>query len=270
MRIFYSILSLCLFILLIGFSSSMPEPRNPPTGYTGAPGEQTCQNRDCHGGGNYPGSVEIIGIPDTILANTEYEITILNKSDSAVRTGFQLTVIDDDLKFTGTLSTIMGETVNIAKDPGTQRTYARQGNAKFFNAGQASWKFKWTAPASLPTDSLSFYYVGLMANGDGGKTADNVIANKKRYYFKVPVATEDEKPNSADVQFLQTSNFIMITGKDAEQISSFQLISLSGTTIHQANSNEIKLIPVSHLNSGLYIIQYKFREKLFSKKIIIN
>lgn len=270
MRAYYSILAISLFVLFIGFGSSMPEPRNPPTGFTGAPGELTCQNKDCHGGGNFTGSVELLGIPDTILANTSYEISVLLKSDTAVRTGFQLTVIDDDLKFTGTLSTIMGETVNVAKDNVTQRTYARQSAAKFFNAGEAKWRFNWTAPATLPTDSLSFYFVGLMANGDGEKTKDNVIANKKRFYFKVPVGTEDEQLKNADVQFIQTSNFITITGTDAGQISSLRLLSLNGTTSHLMISNDLNIIPISHLKSGLYIVQYQFREKLFSKKIIIN
>lgn len=252
-------------------SSSLPEPQNPPVANTGAPGETTCQQSDCHSGGKFPGTVTIMGVPDTVIAGTSYQVTILCKSDSALRTGFQATVLNSNLAFTGTFSTIAGQSVNIGKDNKTQRSYARQSAAKFFDAnGEVAWKFNWKAPASLPSDSLTFYFVGLMANGNGNKTGDNVIVNKKTFKFQMPVATENTAQSEADVIIYHTGNRLFVTGADAGLVQLAWISDLNGRKIAQLDHQEVANLSDQNIFPGLYLVHYTLRGKTYTRKIFLN
>ena len=68
--------------VLIGGIVLLANSANPPDARTGAPGEGTCAGT-CHSGGNQSGSLELLGLPDVIKADTTYELTFrVNSSDS--------------------------------------------------------------------------------------------------------------------------------------------------------------------------------------------
>ncbi|HEX5625475.1 MAG TPA: choice-of-anchor V domain-containing protein, partial [Saprospiraceae bacterium] len=182
------LLSTALIGLIFLLGGAMPEPRNPPTANTGAPGETSCMLSNCHVGGSFTGTVSLSGLPDTVLADQSYEITLFNRSNS-VRSGFQMTVLDATNKFTGAFTG--NAEVNVARDNGNSRTYARHALAKFLFNGEASWKFNWKAPASVLNDSMVFYFSSMCGNGDGNRTGDNSIKSSKRVIFKLPSASDD-------------------------------------------------------------------------------
>ncbi len=267
-NIYFSFLACFAYVVL---SSSLPEPQNPPVANTGAPGETTCQQSDCHSGGNFPGSVTIMGVPDTVIAGTTYEVSILCKSDSAIRTGFQATVLNSNQVFTGTFSTIAGQSVNIGRDNKTQRSYARQSAAKFFDAnGEVIWKFNWKAPASLPSDSLTFYFAGLMANGNGNKTGDNVKVNKKTFKFQMPVATENSTSSEADVLIYSAGNRLLVAGPDAQLVQLTGLTDLNGRSVVQWNENETPDVSSKFIFPGVYLANYLFRGKPHYQKLFLK
>ncbi|MBK8955090.1 MAG: T9SS type A sorting domain-containing protein [Saprospiraceae bacterium] len=266
--------SLYLFIAIFFFcvfNASVPEPSNPPTANTGAPGETTCQQNNCHGGGNYTGTSELVGLPDTIIANTTYEVTILNKSDTAIRTGFQLTALDDGHAFVGTLTEIPNERVNVARDNVTKRFYARQLQAKFFNVnGEAAWKFQYTAPSSVPNDSIIFYYTALLANGNGDRLGDNVLKLKKTYHFRLPVANDNSTELLRDIQVFNNGAEIIFLGNQNAIIHSIFMNDVNGKLILQKDQIERNQLATGKLATGIYFLNFKVEDKKFSKKIYIN
>ncbi|MBK9107473.1 MAG: T9SS type A sorting domain-containing protein [Saprospiraceae bacterium] len=266
--------SLYFFIALFFFSlfnSSVPEPSNPPTANTGAPGETTCQQNNCHGGGNYTGTAVLVGLPDTLEANKTYEVTILNQSDSAIRTGFQLTALDDGFASVGTLAEIPNERVNVARDNVTRRFYARHLQARFFDVnGEARWKFNYTAPASVANDSIIFYFTALLANGNGDRIGDNVIKVRKSYAFKMPVANEELDKNAFDFNIFSNGNEIVFLGTHTGSVHSVSLNDINGNLILQQHQLERNVLLIGKLPSGIYLVHFKVAQYKITKKIYIH
>ena len=253
-----------LFILFLS-TSSMPNPQNPPTANSGAPGETTCMISGCHSGGNFTGTVDITGVPDTVFANQTYDVTITNKSN-AVRSGFELTVLDTLNKFTGTL--ITGTNVSIAKDNSNGRTYARHSAALFLSNGEASWSFQWKAPASASSQSLIFYFVSMCADGNGNNTKDNSIKNTKRVIFQLPVANNDLNSINETSISIQDAKLIIhdAQNRKAEDVL---LTNLNGIILFQSGnlpSNSFDIVNSAH---GIYLLHFKFGHELHAEKVII-
>lgn len=231
------------------FVNSLPEPRNPPLGNTGAPGETTCMPSGCHSGGSFTGTVSISGIPDTVLADQVYNLTLTNSSD-ALRSGFQLTSLDINNKFTGTLT---GNTeVNVSKDNTTGRTYARQALAKNFNSGQVNWTFKWKAPASVTDNKLTFYFTGMLANGDGDKSKDNTVKSLKTVVFQIPTSTQDAVNPFEQFKAVQLANTLLILGLENPSNYKYELTALNGQQIQSGTLEST--ISLQTLVEGVYLL----------------
>ncbi len=166
MKINYSILFLFLAsIAIFSFSS------NPPNGRTGAPGEGTCAG--CHtppGSTSLNGSMDITGLPNTVLAGSTYTVTVTvnNPALNAVRAGFQMVAIDESNANTGTLSNPSANST-IASSGG--KDYHEHAPAVAFGGNPSvSWTVEWTAPDNgtyADGDSLFLYGSSIIGNGSG-------------------------------------------------------------------------------------------------------
>lgn len=260
--IFIPVSSLFLF-----FTSSMPEPINPPTGNTAAPGETACMLSGCHSGGTFTGTVNIIGVPDTVAPNQTYSITLTNKSN-AVRSGFQLTVLDGTNKFAGTL--IKGTGVNIAKDNSFGRTYARQEIPKFLVNGEASWSFEWIAPATVADANLTFYFTSMCANGDGNNGKDNSIKNTRKVFFDMLLSNDDPTKSQSSVCITTSEGNLIIHDQLGRTATQIHILSLSGDLLFQSNVTPTNSVDIPDLNQGIYLVQFKLGEQMLLRKIFIQ
>ncbi len=242
------------------------DPNNPPTGKTGAPGETTCAQSNCHTGGTFAGTVSISGIPDTVVANQSYSITLTNTSN-AVKAGFQLTCLDASNAKCGTLTQASGVNVTTA----SSRQYARQSSPKTLSGGSTSWTFTWKAPATLAVDSLHFYFVSLCANGNGNRTGDNVLVSSHKVNFKTltsaasdPVANQMVRlsPNPAR-EFVR----VQLDEANAGEISLFD--ANGRKVLHSALESDNQL-NVSSLPAGIYTAEIRFGERVAVKRLMIE
>jgi hypothetical protein len=161
-------------------------PQNPPAAKTGAPGEGTCADAGCHSGGNFTGTVTISGVPDTVVANQSYTITLTHASN-AVRAGFQLTALNAQNQKAGTLTAGAGSNLTNAMS----RQYVRHSNFKTLSGGSTSWTFTWTAPATTPAGPITFYFASLAANGNGSNSGDNPLLGTRQVAFSATSAAHD-------------------------------------------------------------------------------
>jgi len=153
--------------------SSGPDPAR-----TGAPGELTCSMSGCHLGtiNSGGGSVTITGVPANYSPNQEVDITVTVSQSGRVRFGFEATVIDSLGKAAGTLSLISAARVT-GPFQGIAAGNLRQYVSHNFNgttataSGQASWTFRWKAPAQS-AGQITFYAAGNAANNNGQETGD--------------------------------------------------------------------------------------------------
>ncbi len=162
--IHYSGLLLCTLVWLANSG-------NPPTGRTGAPFDGSCG--DCHSGGNFNGNVTVDGLPGTIEPNTTYPLTLTMTvtSGNPTRGGFQLVVVDANNADAGDLVSVNGQT---GTENLSNREYLEQRGSKNITGGAVSWTFNWVSPASVPGNTVKFYYIGNFVNGNGGTSGDYV------------------------------------------------------------------------------------------------
>jgi Secretion system C-terminal sorting domain len=251
-------------VLLVFFSSTKINPNNPPVGRTGAPGETTCQASGCHSGGAFIGTVEITGLPDTVVANQAYSITLTNTSN-AVKSGFQLTVLNEANQKAGTLTAGTGCSIG----NGGGRQYVRQSSPRTLTNGSTSWNFTWTAPASVVGDSIHFYFASLCANGTGNVNGDNAIKGSKSVVLPSPVSGLDDVAQQANLKIFPNpamSNLtIVVPGKGEVSI-----LNAIGQSVLKANVNNLQKVDISKLEVGLYFVKFesngKVQTEIFVKK----
>ena len=245
MKRIINVFNLVAGIAIIAFFSAKNDPKNPPVARTGAPGETTCQASDCHRGGSFVGTVQIAGVPDTVLPSTAYTITLKQKSNASLA-GFELTALGKDLLRAGKLTNVAG--TSIASNLG--REYIRQANSKAI-VDSVTWTFTWTSPASLVMgDSITFYFVSLAANNDRENTGDNVLVNKKSVVLKRTSDVIDSKNN---IDFtIQNKNLIIKNQKDVK----LAIYETTGKLIVRKEiKSELEFINLEKFTSDIYILK---------------
>lgn len=257
-----------LFASWFFLTNSMRDPNNPPTGKTGAPGENTCSTQSgCHTGGTYVGTVTISGVPDTVIANQTYTITLTNTSN-AVRAGFQLTSWDGANAMSGTLTAGTGVSVGSGA---AGKKYARQSSPKTLSGGATSWTFTWKAPATASGNIITFYYVSLCANGNGQKTGDIAIQGNKIVTLMTPSSVSNTSLEAA-VKFYPTlvqNNSLHIELLEADK-GELLVFDLNGKLVLQQALSTINDLNVDGLEKGIFTAQIRVNDKSTTKKFVVE
>jgi hypothetical protein len=246
-------------------TNGINNPNNPPNGHTAAPGEQTCGKSNCHSGGTYTGTVGISGLPDTVVANQTYAITLTNASN-AVRAGFQLTCLDGGSSPCGTLTAQAG--VNIGSTS-NGRQYARQASPKLLNAGSTAWTFNWKAPAAASGNNATFYYVSLCANNNNAKTGDNVLQGVKSVVLNASSSAYDTK-NQLIARLYPTIIKDRIFVEIPAQKGSLIIFDQQGKAVYQSALTSTNELIVNQLNKGAYTVHITAEGKSAVKKIVVE
>ncbi len=246
-------------------SSMKVDPKNPPAGQTGAPGETTCSSAvGCHAGGTYNGTVELTGLNDTIIANKQYDLK-LTLNSACVRAGFQITALDKANKKIGEFA--VGTNCNLTTK-GT-RQYLRQSNFVTLANKTASYSFKWTAPANITNDSAYFYFVMLQANGNGGTSGDVVAKGMKKAVMNVLSATKDEQNKLVKVFPNPATDYINVSIPDNET-ADLILTDVAGKKIFETQVQNSYVLDVRAMKHGIYFIKLNGKNINVSKKVFIN
>jgi len=154
--------------LPLGLAAESMWSSGPADGFTGAPGENTCQF--CHQHGPGDGLLQLLGAPVEYQPNQTYNLTVSLEDPGQQRWGFELTAIDADGDGAGIFA--ITDPVNSQlsdNDPSTARDYVKHTSAGTYNGtidGPVTWEFQWTAPGGDVGD-VTFYAAGNAADGDG-------------------------------------------------------------------------------------------------------
>ena len=264
MKLKFTYFLLLFAFIFIGLQSSIIDPNNPPTGRTGAPGETTCQASGCHTGGSFTGTVEISGVPDTVVASQTYPITLTHTSD-ATRAGFQMTVLDEANIKCGTLTAGTGSSLGNAGG----RQYVRQSSPHNFTTGTTSWTFNWKAPASVTGDSIHFYFASLAANANGQKTGDNVLTNNKTVVLPPFVSAANDQAAKDWAKFYPNPvrDFLLVETTDKAQLT---LTDDNGKAVLTTSVFGSQKLDVSGLPSGIYVASLRADGKSMSKLVLVK
>jgi len=253
-----------LFLSWQLLTGAKTDPNNPPTGKTGAPGETTCQQSGCHNGGSFTGTVTITGVPDTILPNTTYPITLKNASN-ATRGGFELTCLDNANAKCGTLSSATGVSIGTGS---ASKQYARQSSPKTLSGGAASWTFNWKSPATASGNLAKFYFVTLCANGNGGTSGDNVLTGTKQVVFAPVSGTEETKLAESIKVFPVPANDVLNIHLPDQKNGALSLFDMAGRQVLNTQLETVNTLNISQLPAGRYLARIQVG-KIFATKAVV-
>ncbi len=143
-------------VFLLAFASS------PPVGNTGAPGDGNCGN--CHGGGNFPGSIVFdwgTGTnPDFLI---EFDTGVPNLF------GYQMTILDDNDNPVGTY-TMFDSNSDVSTNSGQE--WLAHSPATFSNSGFFSTAGQWDSQGF--TGDITVYLAINATNGNANTGGDDV------------------------------------------------------------------------------------------------
>ena len=143
-------------VFFLAFSSS------PPIGNTGAPGDGTCGN--CHGGGNFPGTITWTFSNDPIPEFfAEFDTGVPNEF------GYQMTILDDNDNPIGTYTDFPN---NSSVNSSGGQEWLGHNPSSFSNIGLFSTEGEWD-PQGYVGD-LTVYLAINAANGNGNTGGDDI------------------------------------------------------------------------------------------------
>ncbi|MEM1217612.1 MAG: choice-of-anchor V domain-containing protein, partial [Bacteroidota bacterium] len=178
--------------LLIGlgiYVISMGNYLNTPNGYSGAPGDGTCAT--CHSTNSAAtGEIQISGLPPAVLPGQTYPLSLeVSANVNFLTTGFQLTVLDNNLQNAGDLSETFPD-MTTSTQPGSGWEYLKHEYGASVGFNSHFWNFTWQAPSTLPPGTaIRFYASTAMCNGDQGATNDVVATKTQTTFFQsIPLA----------------------------------------------------------------------------------
>ncbi|MFK7978374.1 MAG: choice-of-anchor V domain-containing protein [Saprospiraceae bacterium] len=229
---------LLILFLLYSFSG------NPPNANTGAPGESNCTS--CHTSGNasFDGGVTIQGLPEVIIPNTTYSLSVLTSvsTGSPARAGFQMVILDNANNNAGNFSNA-GNSSRVMNQGG--KSYFEHDGSLSFNATDTvAWTVEWTAPNTIASDSIKIYINSILGNG-GGSGNDLMVSEESGYSFQTAVALPIE------VTILEVTDLSCFEANDgAARVSAS-----GGTGVFTYEwSNDSTTTAISNLSIGRYIV----------------
>ena len=176
-------ISLCCTLVLSSFSTEYDDP-DGKAGASGAPGETTCNDTDCHNSfalNSGSGSISIAS-PDltdwAYVPGTTYTISVTVAQSSINLFGLCFEALKPNGDNAGTLHAATGTQIKNKTVGGFQRKSITHNNNTGASANSHTFTFTWTAPTT-DIGTITFYVAGLAANGDDHESNDYVYSTSQ-------------------------------------------------------------------------------------------
>jgi hypothetical protein len=196
-----------------------------------------------------------------------YTLTLTGTVANAVNTGFELTSLDGVNANCGTFTVGTGSGLATLGS----RTYLRNNARKSFATGAAAWTFSWKAPATLVNKNITFYFVVMAANNNGGTSGDNAIAGTKKVLFQaispvqeaevIPILTVFPNP---------TTQILTVRADNYAGQAEVAVMNVQGQLVQYHFFTGEKNLDLSALPKGQYLVQVKMGEKSVLKKVVLK
>lgn len=261
--------------------SSSYDDDNGKAGFTGAPGEQTCNTSGCHTGSalNSQGGTLEISAPG--LTNWEYvpgqtytiSVTVGQSGRSLFGLCFEALKSNGDNA--GTLAAGAGSHILTKMVSGFSRksvTHLLNGGA---SANSHTFTFTWTAP-STDVGNVTFYCAGNAANGNGSDSGD-FIYNMSQVVTPSSVTSVDEQQAAASIEVFPnpfTSEIRMNFSLPKSGYLTAEVYDLTGKRVanlmnqNMFAGNYSETFDLSRLSSGNYFVHLSLNGEVFVTKHI--
>lgn len=255
-KIFTPLILICsLFILTAGALYTA----GSPGGYSGSPGDNNKTCTQCHGGtATIQNDVITSNIPqDGYIPGNTYTITVTATLTGSTKSGFELTCEDSQNNKVGTFTITNDLETKLVNN--SKSVTQKSGGAIPAN-NTKSWSFDWTAPAT-GVGNITFY------NALGIKTTTRFVYTSSLSIAQNTTSISEEETKKIISIFPNpTSDYINVNS--TENIRNINLMDLTGKVIFNHIGNDLKLIDISNINKGLYILNITLQnDSEYSTKI---
>ena len=251
--------------LILGLNhKAITSSSQPPTGHTGAPGQQTCATSGCHTGNlnTGSGSVELLNAPASYVPGTTYTMQIRVNLAGQNRAGFQLVALNSTNQQAGTFTLVSSANTAIQTTGGKQ--YLSHNNASSNN----TWSFNWIAPATN-VGAIQFYFAGNAANSDGNTSGDFIYTGTKTLNPGSTTGIKEELAAKINLFPIPASSELNL--EFAEKTSNLKVLDIMGREVHSQKNTALKSqLDVSQLPNGTYFLQVEQNELLQLKRFVVK
>lgn len=256
-----SVITITTLAALSVSQTSNASASSPPTGYAGAPMDnsgQTCTT--CHSGtATQTTGVIFSDIPGTgYIGGTTYNFTVTMSGAAAY--GFEMT------PQTSSANTGLGTWI-VGSGSSVSTKYIRQSAKK--TGASATWTFKWTAPTTATT--VTFYGTFNYANNNNNTQGDIIKTSSVTYLANTTGVKERVVENELVSVFPNpTANELHVMIND--KFDSGNIYTLDGKLAKAITEQELleKNITVNELNNGVYFLHIKSDNKNLVTKFVKN
>ncbi len=233
-------------------------------GHTGAPGETGCNG--CHAGAANSGSAIIafdLGTTNYVPGQT-YQGFVRIQQAGFDKFGFACLALKNSTNTTiGTFNLI--ETVRTRTYADGNRNYVSHTPCGADSLDANSWNFTWTAPATNE-DTITLYIGALVANHNHATSGDFSYTRK----IVLPVQPVSSISESISYQLgifpNPATNEIAFQLPETDSYYDLSIIDITGKTVMEQNGYSGGLLNISKLSKGMYFIQLRSPNKIFSSK----
>jgi len=276
-------------IFVVTLTTSETNHPTGESGVAGSPSGSTCAKSGCHNSfslNSGPGSLTMSSTMTgwEYQAGQTYTVTATVTQSSRSLFGICLEALDTLNRNGGTFTiTNSSETQILTKTVGS---VVRNEICHVFNGGAVStpgakaFSFNWTAPTDTTVNKVTFYFVGMAANGNGGTSGDYVYSTTQIATRKPAVVSGiDQTANALEVKVFPNpaTNFIQLSSsRDAASPLTVNIYNTAGMLVrnlYQDESGAAKFsetFNVSDLQSGLYFVKLENGNNSKTERLFIK
>jgi len=251
--------------LILGLNhKAITSSSQPPTGHTGAPGQQTCATSGCHTGNlnTGSGSVELLNAPANYVPGTTYTMQIRVNLAGQSRAGFQMVALNSSNQQAGTFTLVSATNTALQTTGGKQ--YLSHNNANSNN----TWSFNWVAPATN-VGPVQFYFAGNAANNNNNTTGDFIYTGSKTLNPGSTTGVKEEI--TAKVNVFPNPASSQLNLDFTEKASNLKVLNIMGSEVlSQKNIGLKSQLDVSQFPNGTYFLQVEQNELLQLKRFVVQ
>lgn len=265
--VLFLFLATLAFIFIGGTTSTQALCDSPYVGgHTGAPGESACNG--CHAGTLNSGNAAIyfdLGTNNYVPGQT-YQGVVRIQESGFDKFGFScLALKNSDSTTIGTFGLV--DTIRNRTYTDGDRDYVSHTPCGADSSNANSWHFTWTAP-NTNEDTITLYMGALVANHNHATSGDFSYARK----IVLPVQSTSgfSVINHSQLKIYPNpvTDQIVFQLPDRNVLYDISIIDLMGKTVIVKKNYTGKLLNVSQLTSGIYYLQIKTDNNLYSSQFL--
>lgn len=268
-------LSLCLMFLLSSYS--LQDDPDGKAGASGAPGETTCNDTDCHNSFAVNSGDGSVTISSSDLLNWSYQpgetytISVTVEQSAINLFGLCFEALKPNGDNAGTLHAGTGTQIKNKTIGGFQRKSITHNTNTGATANAHTFTFTWDAPATDIGD-ITFYVAGLAANGDDHESDDRVYSTSQVITAASVGLNEIAGSKNTILAFPNPThhNLTFATNELSTLVNEIIIIDASGKTVLSSKKSDWQIsgnnasIDIENLTTGQYTLCFVANGRVIS------